>query len=413
MGTTGFSKWAPLLLAGWALGCGRPPTIQPPAPRQADRLWAFNLESGTRAQAEGALQNGQILVLQKEANNVRVLADCSFPGGLNPQSGLWSETTEISTLFQVDASLMGDAALLNRARARVEQGESLLLRLVGVSSYVASVAGGKAIPWSALRTSAEYGCDGATHLVAISHLGAAQLRTARQQGGAVSVGPVALGGAGAHVFDERIGEPDQCGAGLPPGPGCQRLIAMDLIPIAHAPSSKVNRQACDERDETVCLKVCNAGSGDACNNVGYFLETGNPSAPKEHRYPLALGYYQQACKLGSAKGCANEQRIFLFLARDDSQRKFHTNKLAMYCEQNIAFACEAEADEKLDLGEKSISTGAKGGVMMDPVGALSAVTGTASNVQDGLRLLQRACALGSREACYKLRQQAARPMRRP
>jgi TPR repeat protein len=364
-------------------------------------------------QAEGALQNGQILVLQKEANNVRVLVDCSFPGGLRPQSGPWSETTEISTRLQVDASLMGNATLLNNARARVEQGESLLLRLVGVSSYVASVAGGKAIPWSTLRTSAEYGCDGATHLVAISHIGAAQLRTARQQGGAVSVGPVALGGAGAHVFDERIGEPDHCGAGLPQGPGCQRLIAMDLIPIAQTPSSKVNREACDERNEQDCLQRCHAGNGESCNNVGYVLESGSPSTPQEQRLHFALGYYQQACKLGSAKGCANEQRIFLFLARDDSQRKFHTNKLAMYCEQNIAFACEAEASEKLERGEKSISTGAKGGVMMDPVGALSAVTGTASNVQDGLRLLQRACALGSREACYKLRQQAARPMRKP
>jgi hypothetical protein len=409
-----FKNWILPLLVGWMVGCGRPAPVKPPTPRQPDRLWAFNLEPGTLAQANEAIRSGQVLVLKKEAQDIRVLLDCSFPGGLQPWLNPWSETHLISTRTQVEASFLGNAPLMEKASARVEQGEGLMLRLVSVASYSSGVAGAKQVNWGSLQPRKRNGCDGATHLAGILHLGAAQLTTARQQGGAISVGPVALGTSGSEVFDERIGDPDLCQGGSSQDPRCQSFIAMDLIAIAAQPSSKVDRQACDEREQEICLRRCNAGSGGACNNVGYFLETqGADALPKEQRLSFARGYYQRACQLRSQKGCANEVRLQLALSPDSSSKQYARGKLEMYCEQGIDFACEVAGSEQIKQGEKVAALGSKPGIAMDPVGAISLVTGAASSAQRGIQLLQRACSLGNGEACYKLQQHASQPVPRP
>jgi hypothetical protein len=357
------------------------------------------------AQANEAIRSGQVLVLKKESQEVRILLDCSFSGGLRPQLNPWSEMHQISTRAQVEASFLGNAQLLEKASAKVEQGEGLLLRLVSIASYSSGVAGGKSVSWVSLRPRVEYGCDGATHVAAILHLGAARLTTARQQGGGISVGPVALGASGSEVLDERIGDPDLCQGGPYQDPRCQNFIAMDLIAVTGQSSSKVNRQACDERDKATCLQMCQAGIGDACNNVGYFLEEWEvDSISKEQRFTMARGYYLRGCQMGSKKACANEARIQLGLATKSSEKQDARGKLEMYCERGIDFACEAAGAEQIKQGEKVAALSSRPGVAMDPVGAISLVTGVASSTQRGLLLLQRACSLGSGEACYKLRQ---------
>lgn len=409
-------NWILPLLASSLTGCGGPAKIQTPTPRQADRLWVFNLEPGAQVQANDAIRAGQVLVLKKEAQEVRILLDCSFSGGLRPpQLNPWSETHLISSRAQVEASFLGNAPLMTKASAKVEQGEGLQLRLVSVASYSSTIAGGKPVSWGDLRPRKPYGCDGATHLSAILHLGAAQLTTISQQGGAISAGPVALGTNSSVAFDEHIGEPDLCQGGFYQDTRCQNFIAMDLIAItARPPSSKVDRQACDERDVATCLQRCQAGLGGACNNAGYFLETvGDGVMPKAQQLQFARRYYQTGCQLGSQKGCANEMRLQLSLTTNSPEKQFTRGKLEMYCEQGIDFACEIAGDEQLKQGEKVVSFETKPGLIMDPVGAFSLVTGAASNAQRGLQFLQRACSLGSGEACYKLRQRITQPTLRP
>lgn len=412
MGTTS-KLWGSFLVCSGLLsaGCRLSQPIPPPAPKQPDRLWSFNLEPGVLLQAEDTLKSRKVLVLQKDSGKFRIRPGCSLSGVLRRQPNSWTETTEIASSEQLDASLIGNVGLWERARVEVARGDALLLRMVGVSSYVANVAGGKAIPWTSLQAKEPNGCDGATHLVVLGHLGAAQLRTARQEGGGIGLGPVSFGKSSSQTFDERLGEPDRCAPGAQ-GQECQRLIAMDLVPIANTPSSKVSRQACDERDEMACVQSCNAGSGEACNNVGYILETGAPSVPQQQRLPLAARYYQQACLQKSLKGCANAQRLRL-ASPNPAEKEAALNTLSMFCDQNVDFACEVVAREKLDRGDKGVALGVRQGVSFDPIGTLRSISGTANHVQEGLRLLQRACSLGNGEACYELRHRAARPVGNP
>lgn len=388
MALVGFRRcaalWFGLSLA--IAGCGRT-TEAPPkvadirgetvcdarAPRSD--LLLVDLQPEARADLEAATRRG-LAVVHFDCERFQVLPHCTADAGYT----FAPHTPKQQILRMQDGSSLGASLPLTYAAhaaelaAGFDRGRSLDLALV-MGGRLTTEA------WGVSSEDLRGDCQGATHIVSSAELGAFALHSGARSQEVTAAGLFGFRAQAGRSTEFELhsteGDPNACaGGGNTPHPGCDAVLRAELIGLrAQAPlltalteeqMQPLRGKLCE--DVSLCRAECEQGDPDACMQYATLHLLGD-------RVQRDLGragkFMLRACELDQPLACTllgiellNEASPHPDLARG---REF----LRRPCERGYAEACHA-------LGLSYSNAG-------DRVRAA--------------RFLQRACTLGSNDAC--------------
>jgi TPR repeat protein len=169
------------------------------------------------------------------------------------------------------------------------------------------------------------------------------------------------------------GEMKFLGGTLPPRPSAAPARAFDVDKAKRVGDQAFALLGCEEGNFADCQKSCDARNPKGCQRLGEMYNKGGGGAPKDlHK---AMGAFLRACDFGLTLGCHNYAVLVMQTGGEKTVG-------ATFFEQ----ACESDHAESCFSWAMCLKEGI--GVPRDP--------------SKGDQVLQKACKLGSRNACQRL-----------
>jgi hypothetical protein len=391
---------------GQAAACTDTDTVAEP--------YVVDLRGADRSHLE-AVMTESIAVVRFDCNGLEILKGCAVRSGPEPYTfvavSMKEDQVQIDTLDQLKANLPASAIKLEgemTSGAAIDIG----LRMVGRKSVPNDVV--------AREDLSGPGCDGATHFVRSSIVGAFAVQKGTQGKARVAAeifnAGVAAGSEANRRVANRDGDPDDCSKAHPgdhtPPEQCRAAITIELYPIADdrpvvaedggtghksasdapqeleakcpvgfvraagkcAPPSQVKSFQCKPGSFDECKAQCEGGSMESCYNYATLLRRDGDTWKKDQA--KAQGLYEKACQSsdGPAKACS--AAAFTHMTRDINR---YVALMERGCDRGDAFACHGLGMTRMQ-GRKDLP----------------------KNFDLGVRLLERACGMGSAPSCSTL-----------
>lgn len=388
---------------------------------------------GERSSLESAMKKG-VAVVSWTCEGVKVLPACRVKGdyaysGVSPKSRL----VKMHDAGEIRANMPGAAAA--KFEAEMKQNRELALAFNIVGTKATSVT-------SAERSSLEGSCEGATHFVYSSEMGAfkmASVAAGSVKAAAQLWGYGTAGGAeGDRSSESQDGDVESCkeasSSDEKPRNGCEALVRLTLLPIVDKaevvvkvtkgkdddkkPTTKIvdarsceagfvysgdgcvraekaENFLCKEGDFEGCMAQCEKGSEPSCGRLAAIVAkqyNGGPPRPLTSaqvavlrgKQVSLLGRFQTTCDAGEAQACGAVGAVIEDL--DEDVRK----KMPNLTGETIAKAYE-----------KGCQGGEPGSCSYLSSYRLKGSEGAAKNPASYRQTIAVGCRKGAAEACYE------------
>jgi hypothetical protein len=262
-----------------------------------------------RAELESAMQDG-VAVLKYTCDGVQVLSACRVKGDYNYKGGSKKKKLlSMKDFGAVAANFGGTVSLPAEFSADLQSGRALNLAYVIVGSQSTTVT---EITTDQLQGK---GCEGATHFVNRTQLGAFAMDTSEAGKARTAVDVFAYGNANAEGSSDRSasaydGEVAQCEGATSkdrePTEGCQALISVALIPISESKKGGSAALTGNASEESAATDVFSDSSDIFACPEGYvYTENGceEPNAASAYLCDYDLGECKTQCGKGSLESC--------------------------------------------------------------------------------------------------------------
>ncbi|MGE0323726.1 MAG: tetratricopeptide repeat protein [Polyangiaceae bacterium] len=424
------------------LGCACTPTqageaTRPNAPSAARALEAesripcdpraelsplvVDLPSGTRVALESAMRRG-IGIVAHDCRELRVLESCRLSGdyefaGVNRKE----DVVTLKDQIELGANLPFGAASLS---GRLAQGSSIQLALIQVGTRRSLF---DAVGRPELRGS----CDGATHFVQGSTLGAFAMQTSAQGEAKIAAEVFGVAGSAASASQRdanaKDGDLNACrrssvDAAAPPD-GCSVPVRLHLVPISEGIPVRDAKRQPKESAPVALDDQCPAGFRRVGNKC-----TQDASGPFLCKPGASADECRAQCNAGNAGSCYNlavqlQQEHYAWAARGkrdgeaprswDQIVKDNDAKLAAYrplfvkaCDQGVPQACDRLYWIKGSNPEREAAIQRACDLDYAPSCRMAASKyfyhKETLDIDKGRKLLQRGCRLGGRDSCMGL-----------
>ena len=363
-------------------------------------------KSQERTDLELAMKKG-VAVVSYDCKTIRMLKDCSLDGSYEYAGvSLKEDMVQLENADEVRANLPLSGIKLG---GELERGSSIDVALVMVGKR-GSTAG--AVSKDTLKGT----CEGATHVVRAAYVGAfAMARGSRGKVRAVAE----VFGAGGEAKSEsqkhtsnKDGDVTACKSSSPDSPKppdqCQSALRLELTPISNQPVAAEKQEKtspadlgantcgpgevrahgkcttdqdqahrCNPKDEAECRAQCDKGDGYSCQALGYLQ--------KKTSSPEARAAFDKSCDKGYGYGCmaAAESRLTANMQKNDPRLIAEAEKLLdKGCLAGEGWVCWNTASWYM-----------RPETLKPPFGR---------NMDKGMQLLERGCALGYAPSCASL-----------
>jgi uncharacterized protein len=462
-----------------SFGCqaGKPAeTIRPDAPTASDAMEEGKFEctsipshpeplvvdwkASDRMNLALALQQPKVAVVAYDCSGLRLLRDCSLPGGYAfAGAGMMEEMVQLVGSDEVSASLPLNGVSLG---AGMQRNSSIDIAIAYIGKRGSLVD-------AAARTDLVGTCDGATHYVRGALVGAfaVQSGTAGDLHATAEVWKVSASAASNSERKElnRDGDIEACkqyepGTDKPPGQ-CQSAIRLELAPIvgdagasavasppaaaggsaeplpnpcpegyalAQGKCTRATAEAtaafrCAPTDLSECEAQCEKGNADSCYNAGQLHHRagihrpGTPVPPGqdyETKVKDAAKFYERGCELGAMPACNQTAGLYLNgtggkskdVAKGRELLERACNRLDWQACVNLSSFWKFTGDPKPNIdqairwSQRACDLGSAAGC-----GSLASIyleDKKRSNTPQALAILEQACIAGHPSLCWQL-----------
>jgi uncharacterized protein len=376
-----------------------------------------------RTDLEYAMAHG-VAVVHYDCDTLKLLADCHVEGVYGfTGTAKQEEVISLENATEIQANLPLGGAQIG---AKVASGSTLDVATIIVGKQMTTF-------YDVDRASLVGRCDGATHFVRGSWVGAFAMKTGTKGEVKAAVGIFGVGASGGDASGKSVGNksgdvgacsqadvdsprpPKECGSTVriqlvavadkvKPGlvvPAAQAASAgkTKTVGVVDIPTDALGCPAglvaiggkcgmaqaarphtCAPSDAADCTAQCNAGDAGSCFNLGVLTATGGGGVARSKK--KALGLYQTACDKGNLHGCTKLGYLYYEgEVADDTPNA--TALFTRTCNAGDAEGCTLLAEVITSYGAGSKAERLKNGPMAQ-------------------RLRQRACDAGYGPACGDL-----------